>query len=64
MQIIVELAPFKLVSGVSPENLLDASMHVQNDFLSQQPGFIGRELFKGKRQGFSHLKNLVTYHKS
>ena len=46
-QTIVELAPFKLVDENSEGRLLEASTHLQNHFLTHQPGFIKRELLKG-----------------
>ena len=43
----VEWAPFALAEGVEEATLLAAAEALQRDFLSQQPGFIARELLKG-----------------
>lgn len=45
-KIVVEMAPFTLAEGVTEKMLLDASSVLQEDFLSNQPGFIKRELLK------------------
>jgi len=44
---IVEWAPFEVREGVSNEQLLQASEHLQNEFLVKQKGYIKRELLKG-----------------
>lgn len=41
---MVELARFRLASGVTEDELLNASDAIQRDFLQQQPGFLHREL--------------------
>ena len=46
--IIVEWAPFEVRKGVSNEQLLQASEHLQNEFLVKQKGYIKRELLKGE----------------
>ena len=43
---IIEFAPFKLVEGVDESTLLAASDALQAEFLSQQKGFIKRDLVK------------------
>jgi hypothetical protein len=44
--IIVEVAQFKLKSGVSEGNFLEASQVAQDGFISKCVGYISRELFK------------------
>jgi hypothetical protein len=44
----LEWAPFQLKPGVDEAALLAASDALQRDFLGRQPGFIRRELLKGK----------------
>jgi hypothetical protein len=46
--ITVEWAPFQLVESVDEATLLAASEILQSEFLSQQGGFIKRELVKAK----------------
>jgi hypothetical protein len=43
----IEWAPFMLVDGVDEATLLVASEALQREFLSQQPGFVRRELLRG-----------------
>jgi hypothetical protein len=43
----IEWAPFMLAAGVDETTLLAASDALQRDFLSQQAGFLDRELLKG-----------------
>ncbi|MEW6681905.1 MAG: hypothetical protein AB1451_03150 [Nitrospirota bacterium] len=45
---VVEWAPFELADGASEADLLKASAALQSDFLDRQPGFVRRELLKGK----------------
>jgi hypothetical protein len=45
---VLEWAPFELKPGVAEADLLAASDALQTEFLSQQPGFIRRELLRGK----------------
>ena len=45
--IALEWAPFTVVAGTDEATLLAAADLVQTEFLSQQPGFIKRELLKG-----------------
>lgn len=45
---IVEWAPFKLREGVSEAEFLRASDVFQREFVSRQPGFLRRELLRGK----------------
>lgn len=47
-KIIVEWAPFELAEGVDEATLLAASEALQAEFISQQSGFISRELLKGQ----------------
>jgi hypothetical protein len=44
----IEWAPFRLAEGVDETRLLAASDVLQREFVSQQPGFIRRELLKGQ----------------
>ena len=46
--IAVEWAPFTVVAGTDEATLLAAADLVQTEFLSQQPGFIQRELLRGR----------------
>ncbi len=43
---IIEIAQFKLVSGVSDEEFLKEAEAVQKSFLEKQSGYIDRELLK------------------
>jgi hypothetical protein len=45
---VLEWAPFELKPGVAEADLLAASDALQTEFLEQQPGFIRRELLRGK----------------
>jgi hypothetical protein len=44
---VVEWAPFRLLAGVSEQELLAASETLQRDFVARQRGFIRRELLRG-----------------
>ena len=46
--VVVEWAPFQLADGAKEAALLRASEVVQREFLSKQPGFIRRELLRGR----------------
>lgn len=43
---VIEMAEIKLANGRTEADLLDASERFQDEFLSAQPGFIGRELVR------------------
>lgn len=43
----IEWAPFRTREGVSEDALLQASLALQDSFLSHQPGFRRRELLRG-----------------
>ena len=43
---VIEWAPFTLAPGATDEALLAASAQLQRDFLSQQDGFIRRDLLR------------------
>lgn len=45
-KVVVEWAPFELAEGVDEATLLAASEVLQSEFVSQQSGFIKRELVK------------------
>lgn len=45
---IVEIAQFKLASGVTDEEFIKEAEEVQKDFLEKQSGYIDRELLKDK----------------
>jgi hypothetical protein len=45
---VIELAPFRLKPGVTDEALARASEDLQRDFLASQPGFLRRELLRGR----------------
>jgi hypothetical protein len=45
--VTIEWAPFRVLAGVTEQELLDASQALQDDFLAKQPGFLRRELLKG-----------------
>lgn len=51
METVVEMAPFRVVPGVTEQQVLEASKALQQDFLNRQQGFIKRELLKGKNEG-------------
>ena len=44
---VIEWAPFRLVEGVTEQELLAASEKLQRDFVARQRGFIRRELLRG-----------------
>jgi hypothetical protein len=46
--VVVEWAPFRLVPGVTEEQLVAASRDLQENFLGKQPGFLRRELLRGQ----------------
>ena len=46
--VIVEIAQFKLATGVREEDFLQEAEAVQKNFLEQQSGYIDRELLKDK----------------
>jgi hypothetical protein len=46
--VTIEWAPFTLVNATDEARLLSASDALQRDFLSKQPGFVRRELLKGR----------------
>jgi hypothetical protein len=52
---VIEWAPFTLVEGIDEAKLLQASQALQADFLSQQKGFLRRELLKGKDNAWVDL---------
>lgn len=45
----VEWAPFDVLEGVSDAQLIEAANTIEQDFLSQQKGYIRRELLKGEQ---------------
>jgi hypothetical protein len=45
---VIEWAPFRLAPGVTESALLEASERFQRDFLAGQPGFLRRELLRGR----------------
>lgn len=46
--VTIEWAPFRLIDSADEASLLRASDALQSGFLAKQPGFIRRELLKGK----------------
>jgi hypothetical protein len=54
-KVVVEWAPFELVAGTDEAVLLQASAALQQDFLARQPGFIRRELLRGKENQWVDL---------
>jgi hypothetical protein len=54
----IEWAPFTLAAGVDETTLLAASDVLQREFVSQQRGFIRRELLKGQA---NHWVDLVYW---
>ena len=46
--LIVEIAQFKLASGVTDEEFIKEAEFVQKNFLEKQRGYIDRELLKAK----------------
>ncbi len=47
-KLIVEIAQFKLASGVTDEEFIKEAEMVQKNFLEKQNGYIDRELLKDK----------------
>lgn len=43
---VIEMAEIKLAAGKTEADLLEASNRFQEEFLSVQPGFLGRELVR------------------
>src|SRR5512138_2608389 len=56
--VVVELASFRVAPGVTETDVLNASDVVQHHFLSQQPGFLRRDLL---RAGDGHWVDLVEW---
>jgi hypothetical protein len=52
---ILEWSPFRLKPGVEEAALLQASERMQRDFLSNQDGFVRRELIKGAEGAYTDL---------
>lgn len=46
MQTVTVLAPIKLATGVTEDQLLAASAEFQRDFVSKEPGVLRRELVR------------------
>lgn len=53
--VVVELAPFSVAEGVTDERLIAASEDLQAEFLSNQKGFIRRELLRGEGREWMDL---------
>ncbi len=51
-QVVVEMAPFQLKSGATEDQLQVASAQLQEDFLSQQKGYLHRDLLKKSDREF------------
>jgi hypothetical protein len=51
----IEWAPFRLADGIDETTLLAASEALQREFISQQPGFIRRELLKGQANQWADI---------
>lgn len=47
-KLVVEWAPFTVKEGIEEGAVVRASQALQSDFLSKQPGFVRRELLRGK----------------
>ena len=45
---VIEWAPFRLADGAEEDALLAASEAIQREFLERQPGFVRRELLRGR----------------
>lgn len=45
---VMEFAPFRLKPDVSETALLDAAAKMQECFLKRQPGYLSRELMRGR----------------
>jgi heme-degrading monooxygenase HmoA len=45
---IVEVSRFRLVSGTNEEAFVEAAEEVQDGFLREQDGYLGRELLRGQ----------------
>ncbi len=43
---VLEWAPFQVLEGVTDAAVIAASQKLQQEFLSQQPGFVRRELLR------------------
>jgi hypothetical protein len=52
---VLESSPFRLKPGIDEASLLQASERMQRDFLSNQSGFVGRELIKGAEGAYTDL---------
>ena len=52
---VLESLPFRLKAGVDEVALLQASERMQRDFLSNQQGFVRRELIKGAEGSYTDL---------
>lgn len=49
---VMEFAPFRLKPDVSETTLLDAAAKMQECFLERQPGYLSRELMRGRDGGY------------
>lgn len=52
---VLEWSPFRLKPGVEEATLLQISERMQRDFLSNQDGFVRRELIKGAEGAYTDL---------
>ena len=44
----IEWAPYTLKDGIDESDLIQAATDVETQFLKQQPGYLQRQLLKGK----------------
>lgn len=52
---IIEIAKIKLAANVSEEQLIAASNTFQSEFLTGQPGYIGRDLVRVENGGYADI---------
>ncbi|MEQ1900294.1 MAG: hypothetical protein ABL866_06130 [Devosia sp.] len=52
---ILEFAPFGLKSGVTEKQLLEASEHLQTQFLERRDGYVSRQLVREKDGRYADL---------
>ncbi len=61
-KVVVEIAQYKLIDGVSDTAFLQDSKNAQVNFLDKQPGYIKRHLLKNKNNEWTEIvywKNMV-----
>ncbi|AHK14653.1 hypothetical protein [Thalassolituus oleivorans] len=56
----IEWAPYTLKDGIDESDLIQAATDVETQFLKQQPGYLQRQLLKGKDNQWVDLRLLIN----